>query len=187
MHNYAKLAKKAAESYVRNQRILPVVGPAANPAANPPAGPASGPASGGLTRQQACYVYLFENPGRKLRAMYGQPLPRYSTLAEEIVSNVTTALTITVHRSLRRPELASIVYTVAVLDPLQLISDAAQLDPRRLGLYVQSDQGKSAVLLPERTGIETPQDQIATALRESGINVRHETARMYRFGVTYYD
>jgi AMMECR1 domain-containing protein len=170
--SYAKLARSAVEWYVKSRRLLDV--------------PSHVPAD--LVQQRACYVYVFENPGRRLRALYGQPLPRCSSLVEEIITNATAALgSETAGRAIRRPELASLAYTVAILEPLQRISDAAQLDPYKFGLFVRSEQGKSTVLLPQRNGIETSQDQIATALRESGINLRQETATMYRFGVSYYD
>ena len=171
MHSYTKLAKSAVEQYVKSRQVLDL--------------PDYLPAE--LTRQQACHVYLFEKPGRRIRASYGQPLPRTRSLAQEIITNTITALAACRYRCVRRPELTSIVYTIAVLEPLQRISHESQLDPEKFGLFIRSDRGKSSVLLPQRAGIETAQDQVATVLRESGINLRHETAVMYRFAVAYYD
>lgn len=119
--------------------------------------------------------------------MHGSPLPRYPTLADEIVNHTIAAITHLGIGAVRRAELNSLVYLVAVLGPLQRISHLSQLDPKHYGLFTRSDQGKSAVILPQRTGIETAADQIATAHRESMIDVRREVAVMYRFGVTYYD
>ena len=119
--------------------------------------------------------------------MYGSPLPRQSSLAQEIITNTIYAITNSHSRAIRRADLSSLSYAVAVLNPLQRISDHSQLDPHDFGLYIRSDQGKSTVLLPQRAGIETAQEQIATALRESGINERDEAVTMYRFGVTYFE
>ncbi|MFH1354293.1 MAG: AMMECR1 domain-containing protein [bacterium] len=171
MDTYTKLAKITTEHFVRQHSVLLL------PSA----------LSLDLRRQKACYVYVYENPGRRLRAVYGEPFPRYSCLAEEIINNTVGALTKHTFPVIHRTDLASLIYIVAVLDPLQRIIDATQLHPDKFGLYLHSDQGKSAVLLPQRTGVETAQDQIATALRESGSNPRQEAITMYRFGVTYYE
>jgi AMMECR1 domain-containing protein len=172
MSPHAKLAKSVVEQYIKARTAFQA--------------PGHLPAE--FAQQRACYVYLLENPGKRLRAMYGQPLPRRASLEEEIITNTTGALLNQLSSPpIRRAELASLAYTVAVLDPLQRISDPAQLNPILFGLVVKSDSGKSAVLLPGRAGIETPHDQIATALREAGIHTRQETVAMYRFGVSYYD
>lgn len=171
MHRLAALAKSTAEQYVKTHCAVAV------PDSLPP----------DLRRQQACYVYIFANPGRRLRARFGSPLPRYRTLAEEIISHTATAMAHLGMSAIQRAELKSLVYLVAVLGPLQRISHTSQLDPQRFGLCTRSDQGKLAVILPQRTGIETVADQLATALRESSVDVRRETYVMYRFAVTYYE
>jgi AMMECR1 domain-containing protein len=171
MNSCIKLAKDTTEYYVRTKQA-PVL---------PPSLPSD------LILQQACYITIFENPGRRLRGMHGSPLPRQSSLAQEIISNTVHAISNSSSRAIRKADLPSIIYTVAVLNTLQRISDPSHLDPHNFGLYISSDQGKSAVLLPKHPGISTAQEQIATALRESGINERNETITMYRFGVTYFE
>jgi hypothetical protein len=54
------------------------------------------------------------------------------------------------------------------------------------GLYVRSDKNKTALLLPRRPGIDTADDQIATAIREARIDPKNETITMYRFSVVFY-
>lgn len=163
----AKLARAAAEHYVKEQAWLPL----------PPALPAE------LNRQKACYILILQKPGEHMRALIGEPLPRHRTLAEEIIHNVTQA----VMTQVRRNDLPYLTYRVAVLEQLQRITAPEHLAPDRFGLYVRSDRGKSALVLPRRIGIETPNDQIATALREAGITPRHEALTMYRVLVTYYE
>lgn len=171
MDTYTKLAKATTEHFVRQRSILPL------PSHLSPE----------LLHQRACYIYLHEKPGRRLRAMYGEPLPRHACLAEEIINHTICALTKRSFSYIHRADLSSLVYRVAILEPLQRVFDATQLQPEQYGLYLRSDQGKSAVLLPQRTGVETAQDQIATALRESDSNPRQEAITMYRFGVTYHE
>jgi len=167
----AKLARSTAEHFVRTRQAPPITHRL------PPE----------LSLQRACYVYLYQKPGQRLRALYGQPLPRCSSLAEEIVANTINAISASTYLTIRRADLSSLVYSIAVLESLQRISDLSHLDPHTYGLYVSSDRGKSAVLLPQRPGIDTPQEQYATALRESGIQHEHEVTALYRFNVTYYE
>ncbi len=171
MSVYGKIARSAVEHYVRTQEVLPL----------------SPGLPGELLRQQACYVSIFENPGRHLRGLFGSPLPQQPVLAQEIIMNTINALTQNEARVVARADVQYMAYTVAVLDPLQRISDPEHLDPFSFGIYVRSDRGKAGVLLPQRAGIETPEDQIATVLREAKIDTRLEEYVLYRFQVTFFD
>lgn len=136
-----------------------------------------------LLQQRACYVAILENPGRLVRGLSGSPLPTHATLAEEIVNHTLTAL----RPPLRRADLPNLLFSVGVISHLQRISDASHLDPQQFGLYVRTEQGQTAVVMPERLGVETGDDQIATALREANINPRQQHPTLYRFRVTWYD
>lgn len=166
-----KLAKQAAEHYVRYKEHVHV------------------PAflSAELLLQRACYVSIYERPGHHVRAMYGYPLPRHPSLAHEIIMNTTQAIRYQQVGSIRQLDLSHLLYGVSVLGPLQRVTSKEHLDPMRFGLYVRSDRDRSAVLLPQRTGIETSEEQIATAMREAGIDTRSEVLTMYRFAVDYYE
>lgn len=166
-----KIARQAAEYYVTEGQQLPLTWPL--------------PAE--LLQQRACYVSIYENPGRRPRAMYGHPLPQQKSLAEEIAYNTVQAIRLRSASRLRKVDLSYLGYSVAILGPLERITSPVHLDPGRYGLYIRSDRDKSAVILPQRTGIETPEDQIATAMRESGIEPSSEAISMYRFLVTHYD
>jgi len=170
MGMYNKIANQAADYYIKTNEVMPTPLAVARE----------------LTRQRACYVTVLEKPGRHIRGLYGQTLPRFRSLAEEIIVNTVTALS-SGHWRPSRLDLPHLMYSVALLGPLQRISDKNHLNPFVYGLYIVSDRGKSALLLPQRAGVETPDDQIATALRESGINSRAETITMYRFDVEYDD
>jgi len=168
---YNKWARQAAEYFVKEGEYLPV--------------PDYMPST--FMRQRACYVTMFENPGHKVRAMWGQVLPQQPTLAQEIVVDTVAVLQQNPSRPIRRVDLKQLSFSVALLGPLQRINDSQHLDPQRFGLYLRSDRGKTALLLPQRTGVETATDQIATALREGGIEPHIESFTMYRFDVEYDD
>jgi len=167
---YTKLAAQTVEHYIRHKEYLPL----------PPR------LSGDLLQQRACYITIFDNPGRRQRARAGRPLPQFGALAQEIIWHTAQAACSNPARPVTRPDLAQLSYDVALLGPLQRISDSHQLDPNQFGLYIQSDQSKSIVVLPERLGIETPDDQIATAMREAAIDPHQEAVTMYRFTVEHY-
>ena len=171
MSTYVKLAKSAAEYFVRTGDIL----------AMPVALPSE------LLVQRACYIGVYENPGRRLRSLFGEPLPHYSNVAQEIIMNTVQAIGVAAARRVRRADLSYLAYTVSVLGPLQRISDPTHLNPAQYGLHIRSTTGKVAVILPRRVGIESAEDQIATAMRESHIDVRREDVTLYRFDVAYFD
>lgn len=166
-----KLALAAAEEYIkRGAYLLP-------PAVLPP----------DMLRQRACYITIYENPGSHFRSGYGSPLPQYPNLAQEIIMNTIAAIERSATHAFRPVDLGYLTLTVGVVDALERISRPEHLNPTRYGLYLRSDRGKQAIILPNRAGIETPDDQIATAFRESGIDSRSEAVTMYRFPVTFYE
>ncbi len=169
--NVTKLAKLAAQEYVRHNRL-----PEINWALPPD-----------LAAQRACYVTILENPGRRFRVMWGYPFPQQSCLAQEIMVNAVEAIRRQITSNVRKADLPYLVYSVAVLGPMERVTSSAHLNPGVFGLYLSSDRRKSAILLPQRTGIETPDEQIATALRESGVDTSQEAVTMYRFQVRHYD
>lgn len=88
---------------------------------------------------------------------------------------------------MRAIDAASYMYSVAVLGPLERITGPEHLTPPVWGLYVRSEKNKSAIILPHRPGIESADEQIATAIREAGIDTKNESMTMYRFAVTLYE
>lgn len=166
-----KLAKNVTELYVRSHREAEM--------------PLNLPYD--LGRQRACYVYIYQKPGVHLKAIYGYPLPQSRNLAAEITRNTITAIGGQSCLLIKKADLSSLMYSVAVLDTLHRINDVYHLQPDRYGLYVNNQKGKWAVVMPQRPGIETSQEQLATALREATISNREDNYTMYRFGVIYYE
>ncbi len=160
---------QAAEHYVRTGTYLQIPGPLPQE----------------LLLQKACFVSIIEQPGHHVRGAFGMPLPRFSSLAQEIIANTVEAI---VRQNIRmRPVDASAYqYIVGVLGPLERITSREHLLPMQYGLYVRSDKNKTALLLPRRPGIDTADDQIATAIREARIDPKNETITMYRFSVVFY-
>jgi AMMECR1 domain-containing protein len=168
-HMYNKLARQAVEHLVKYDQFMPV----------------PGTLSSELLRQRSCFITIFEKPGHKIIAHFGTLMPQHSNLAEEIVANASQAVISHSIKRVRRPDLPHLAYLVAIASPPQRIGDLSHLDPNIFGLYLTTDRGKSVIIMPHRAGIETSEDQFATALREGDINPREEAVTMYRFTVEY--
>ncbi len=166
---YSKLAKQAAEYYARTGAYMPL--------------PASLPAS--MLGQKACFVSVIEQPGSRMRGSFGTPLPRRTALAQEIIEN-TVEVIVQKNIHMRTIDMANYGYIVDVLGPIERITSKEHLQPRHYGLYLRTDRNKIALILPGRVGIDTPEEQIATAIRESGADSHNEVVTMYRFPVTSY-
>lgn len=109
---------------------------------------------------------------------WGTVAPRTVSLAEEVQVNAIKALTMDRRfRPIRRGDLAGLVAHVSVIGPLEPVTSAAELWPRRFGLLV-GGAGKGGVLLPGEAATATW--QIATCRRKAGLRLR-ERASMYRF------
>jgi MEMO1 family protein len=119
--------------------------------------------------------------------MFGRPLPHRATLAQEIMHNTVEAIHAHSTGVFRPVDLSYLSYGVAVLGPLERITSLNHLNPEHYGMYIRSDRGRSGVILPQRTGVDTPEEQLATVLRESGIRSQDEAITMYRFQVVYYE
>lgn len=166
---YSKLAKQAAEHYARTGTYMPVPNT--------------------LTRdllvQKACFVSVVEQPGSRIRGSFGTPLPHCASLAKEIIENTVEAI-VRHNVRMRAIDAMNYGYVVAVLGPIERITNKEHLKPHSFGLYLRTDKNKMALLLPGRPGIDTPEEQIATAIREAGVDSRNEAITMYRFPVVSY-
>ena len=66
------------------------------------------------------------------------------------------------------------------------IKNIEELNPKRYGIIVKSDQ-KSALLLPELDGINTVEKQILICCQKAGINIKEEKISIFRFTVEKYE
>ncbi len=78
-----------------------------------------------------------------------------------------------------------------VLSPPERIGGPEELDPKRYGVIVKSGR-RRGLLLPDLEGIETVEEQVATACAKAGIaygpsGLPDEPVELYRFEVKRYD
>lgn len=166
---YNKIAKQAAEHYARTGTYM-----------EPPY-----PLPHEMMAQKACYVSIIEQPGHRVRGSFGTSLPHSPSIAQEIIKNTVEAI-VQSNIHMRPIDAVRYGYAVAVLGPIERITNKEHLNPRFYGLYVRTEKNKTALLLPGRFGVDTADEQIATAIREAGIDPKNEIVTMYRFPVTSY-
>jgi AmmeMemoRadiSam system protein A len=82
--------------------------------------------------------------------------------------------------ALRADELVDATIEVTVLDPLEDIASAAELDPRRWGVVVSTADGRRGVLLPDIPEVTSAAEQVAIACRKAKIDP-DEPKRLQRF------
>ena len=59
-----------------------------------------------------------------------------------------------------------------------------ELDPKRYGIIVRTDDGRQALLLPDLEGVDTVEQQVDITCRKGGIDPQHDLYRIQRFEVT---
>jgi AmmeMemoRadiSam system protein A len=168
-HPLVLLARAAIEAYVHDRRTLrPADAPA--PIEGQPAG---------------VFVTIHTASTGELRGCIGTIQPTEPSLAQEIIDNAIAAAT----RDPRFPpigprELDDLAIDVSVLHPPEPIASAAELDPARYGVIVESGW-RRGLLLPDIPGIDDVETQVSYARMKAGIRPA-EPVTLSRFRVEKY-
>ncbi len=161
-----RLARRTIEGYVASG-ATPTPAPLADAA---------------LPTQAGAFVSLHR--GGELRGCIGTISPVAPTLAEEVVRNAVEAA---VHDprfpALSADELGDLEIKVDVLHAPEPCT-FTDLDPATYGVIVSSGF-RRGLLLPDLEGVDTPEQQVAIALRKAGIDSR-EDVELQRFKVDRY-
>jgi AmmeMemoRadiSam system protein A len=160
------LARQAVESYVRDRTVVE-----------------AGPLPGLEQRRAGVFVSL-HLPDGSLRGCIGTTQPTQPGIAGEIVSNAICAATRDPRFDPMRPgELEGLDVSVDVLGEAEEITGIEDLDPKRYGIIVQTDDGRRGLLLPDLEGVDTVEQQIAITSRKGGIDPKRDRYRILRFQV----
>jgi AmmeMemoRadiSam system protein A len=124
-------------------------------------------------------------PDGSLRGCIGTFMATTPSLAEEIVNSAVGAATRDPRFFPVRPdELKGLRISVDVLDEPEDIDGLDQLDPRRYGVIVSTDDGRQGLLLPDLEGVDTAEQQVGIACRKARIDPVRDEYRLQRFLVT---
>lgn len=126
-----------------------------------------------LEQRAGVFVSIKTKEG-DLRGCIGTIAPCTENIASEIVNNAISA---GVHDPRFYPigvkELSDLIYSVDVLKEPESISSKNQLDVKRYGVIVRKGR-RTGLLLPNLEGVDTPEEQVAIALRKAGISPGEE-------------
>jgi AmmeMemoRadiSam system protein A len=124
----------------------------------------------GYPEAQGCFVgiHLLDD---SLRGCIGTILPTKQFLGDEIIANAIAAATRDNRfEPISNIELDNLKVSVDVLSAPTIVENMDMLDPKRFGIIVSADDGRSGVLLPDLPGVNTVLEQIKTCLQKGNID-----------------
>lgn len=160
------LARAAVESYVRGHTVL-------EPEPLP-----------GLEQRRAGVFVSLHLPDGSLRGCIGTTQPTQPAVEGEIVRNAISAATRDPRFPPLRPdELEGLDVSVDVLGEAEEVAGLEELDPKRFGIIVRTDDGRQALLLPDLEGVDTVEQQVSITCRKGGIDPKRDKYQILRFQV----
>ncbi len=167
MNPLVELAKKTIETYIKEKKII-----------NPPET---------LTQEmrQKAGVFVSLKKKGQLRGCIGTFVPTCENVAQEIIRNaIESAFSDPRFPPVTRDEFDELEISVDILTEPQAVSSIKELDAKRFGIIVKSGN-RRGLLLPDLSGVDTPEMQIEIAKRKAGIGP-DEPVELYKFEVKRY-
>ena len=167
MNIYVDLAKRTIEDYLKKEKIPEI----------------QKEPSELLKIRAGCFVSLHNKKDGELRGCIGTILPVYKNLAGEIIQNAIEAAFHDPRFSpITKDEIDNLDVSVDVLSEPEAINSEKSLDPKKYGVIVKSDDGRTGLLLPDLEGIDDVNYQVAIAKEKAGI-LPDDDVFLYRFSV----
>lgn len=170
MDEYVRLAKDTIETYLKTGKVI-------SPPNNLP--------KEMLANRAGVFVSIHKRDGL-LRGCIGTFMPTKENLAQEIIANAIASAT----QDPRFPpvtsaEVSSLVYSVDVLLKPRPAT-RKELNPKKYGLIVSTNDGRRGLLLPDILGVETVKEQIEICCHKAGIapdeEIKLESFTIERYG-----
>ncbi len=163
MDKYVKLAKDAIETFIKTGKKI-----------SPPKN---------FEKEKAGIFVSIHKKSGELRGCIGTILSTKENIGKEIISNAISAATNDDRfKPIKKDELAILKYKVDILEEPEPIQGTSSLDPKKYGVIIKTEDGRTGLLLPDIPGIDTPEIQVATACHKAGIS-SDEKKFLYRFEV----
>lgn len=137
-----------------------------------------------LKQQKAgVFVSLHKKPDHGLHGCIGTFLPTKDNLAEETIANaVSAAFSDPRFPPLEKDELDDLEINVDVLSEPKPVKEIKELNPKKYGLLVRNERGRSGLLLPD-IGVKTVEEQIAICCQKASINPKEDQISLFKFTV----
>jgi len=171
MNPYTALARKALRTYLESKKTV-------EPPQDLPK----------EMLEEKAGVFVTLEKDEELRGCIGTFLPAYNNIAEEVIKNAIAAGT----RDNRFlpvivSEIPKLSFTVSILSKPEQVEGLEDLDPKKYGVIVKGEStNRRGLLLPDLSGVDTPDKQVAICLQKGGINSEEEKVSFYRFTVKKY-
>lgn len=130
--------------------------------------------------RRAVFVSIWTSDG-DLVGSVGRLLPRFGSLAEEIMENTLAALNDERFDALDADDAAQLKVGLRILSGADEIHDLGQLDHRVYGVIAITPDRKLGWALPSEESVGSLRDQLALACFRGRINPRWDQVRLYRF------
>ena len=167
---YLKLARLSVEKYVKEGKIL-------KPPKDLP--------EDFFKKRSGVFVSIHKD--KKLRGCIGTYLPTKNNIAEEIISNAISASEDPRFLPIQKEELPYLTYEVYILEEPKPIKSLEELNPKKYGILIRTiDSNKSALLLPDLEGVDSPEKQILITCQKAGIDPTKEKFVIFKFGAKKY-
>jgi AmmeMemoRadiSam system protein A len=132
------------------------------------------------------FVSLHLKTTHALRGCIGTFLPTQENLANEIIVNSVSAATGDPRfMPVTKDELNDLEINVDVLsEPKDC--EIIDLDPKKFGVIVKTEDGRKGLLLPDLEGIDKVENQLEIACGKAGIDYANEKFEVMKFTVERY-
>lgn len=162
-----KLAKQAVENYIKTGREM-----------REP----QGLEEDFYSRRAGVFVTIYN--GKDLRGCIGTSVATQDNLCLEIIRAGESACSRDIRFSpITVKELPELTYEVSVLGELKLVKSKQELDPKKFGVLVEADSGRSGLLLPDIEGVDEADYQLEIAADKGGIDLERDKVKIYIFEV----
>jgi len=167
MHPIVELARKSAETYVREGKTITV--------------PISLPSE--MSGKAGVFVSIKKHG--ELRGCIGTFMPSCDSIGTETIMNAISAATKDPRfQPVRAEELEDLTYSVDILSAPEKVKGLSELDPKKYGIIVISGQ-RRGLLLPDLEGVDTAEEQLRITRLKAGI-APHDEVEILRFEVKRY-
>ncbi len=169
-NSYTKLARETLEKYLKKDTKSPLD--------NYPE----------LKNKKAgVFVSLHNKTDNTLRGCIGTIMPTTDSVAEEIRQNAISAATRDSRfNPVQFKELEDLAISVDVLTDPEGVDSLDDLDAKKYGVIVRTEDGRSGLLLPDLPGVEDVDYQVSIAAQKGGIDLQRDQIFLERFEVIRY-
>lgn len=138
--------------------------------------------SADLKLNRACIVSIFDLQDNLLGS-FGDVIPQHNFLYDEIIENAIAAASKNKNfEPIKSEQLTQLKVYVDVLSMPHSLSEIKEFNPKKHGLFIKDDSGKTGFILPNIKGVNTVAQQIENLKNQIGISKKDNL----RFEISFF-